>query len=47
MPEIRGIVAEMRKKCKVEVLQKGTVVEGDLGEGLIHVVGPIRIRRVL
>lgn len=47
MPEIRRIVAEMRKRGEVEVLQKGSVLEGDLGEDLERVVGPIRIRRAL
>ncbi len=47
MAEIRQIVAEMRKKGQVDVLQKGTVLEGDLGEGLAHVVGPIRIRKTM
>jgi hypothetical protein len=45
MPEIRRIVAEMRERGKVEVLQKGSVLKGDLGERLEHVVGPIRIRK--
>jgi hypothetical protein len=31
----------------VEVLQKGNVLEGDLGEGLEHVVGPLRASKVL
>jgi hypothetical protein len=46
MPEIRKVVAEMRRNGEVEVLQKGSIVGGDLGDALEHVVGPIRIRRV-
>jgi hypothetical protein len=45
MPEIRKIVAVMRLEGTVEVLQKGSVLEGDLGEELEQVVGPIRIRK--
>ena len=45
MPEIRRMVAELRQQGKVEVLQKGSVLEGALGEGLEHVVGPIRVRK--
>src|SRR5450432_4107659 len=44
MPEIREIVAEIWVKGMVEVLQKGCVLDGDLGEGLADVKGPIRIR---
>jgi Protein of unknown function (DUF3253) len=47
MPAIRRIVAAMRKRGEVEVLQRGSVLEGDLGEDLERVVGPIRIRRAL
>ena len=46
MPEIRKMVAEMRKRGEVDVLQKGAILEGDLGEGLGHVVGPIRVRKI-
>jgi hypothetical protein len=46
MPEIRNMVDEMRDRGEVEVLQKGAVLTGDLGEGLIDVKGPIRVRRV-
>jgi hypothetical protein len=46
MSDIRTIVAEMRGREEVEVLQKGTVLEGDLGEGLENVVGPLRVRKV-
>jgi hypothetical protein len=45
MPEIRKIVAIMRLQGTVEVLQKGSVLEGDLGDELERVVGPIRIRK--
>lgn len=46
MPEIRRIVAEKRVRGEVEVVQKGEVIEGDLGESLKKVVGPIRVRKV-
>jgi hypothetical protein len=45
MPEIRHLAAEMRFRGDLEVLQKGNVLEGDLGEGLEHVTGPIRLRK--
>jgi len=45
MSEIRKIVAIMRAQGTVEVLQKGSILEGDLGEELELVVGPIRIRK--
>lgn len=45
MPLIRRVVAEMRESGEVEVLQRGQVLEGDLGEGLEGVRGPIRLRR--
>lgn len=45
MPEIRRMVATMRQRGEVEVLQKGSVLQGDLGQELERVVGPIRIRR--
>lgn len=45
MPEIRKMVAGMRDRGTVEVLQKGFVLEGDLGDGLEKVVGPIRLRK--
>lgn len=44
MPEIRRMVAERRRKGEVEVLQRGVVLEGDLGVGLEEVVGPLRAR---
>jgi hypothetical protein len=47
MSEIRTIVAEMRARGEVEVLQKGSVLEGDLGEGLVDVAGPVRVRKVV
>ncbi len=47
MPEIRSIVAQMRDQGKVEVLQKGIVLNGELGKGLVDVKGPIRVRRVV
>lgn len=49
MPDIRRNVAEMRERGEVDVLQKGLVLEGDLGEGLAYVVGlpSIRIRKAL
>jgi hypothetical protein len=43
---IRNVVDEMRDRGEVEVLQKGAVLTGDLGEGLTDVKGPIRVRRV-
>jgi Protein of unknown function (DUF3253) len=46
MPEIRNLVAETRGRGEVVVLQKGTVLSGELGEGLVDVKGPIRVRRV-
>lgn len=45
MPEIRDMVAEMRDRSVVEVLQKGTILSGELGKGLADVEGPIRVRR--
>lgn len=45
MPAIRNIVAQMRDQGKLEVLQKGEVLDGDLGKGLAGVSGPIRLRR--
>jgi hypothetical protein len=45
MPEIRGVIAEIRDRGEVEVLQKGEVLDGDLGVGLEGVKGPIRVRR--
>jgi hypothetical protein len=47
IPETRRIIAEIKKTGEVEVLQKGCVLEGDLGEDLERVVGPIRIRIAL
>jgi hypothetical protein len=46
MSDIRVLVAEMKSRGEVEVLQKGSVVEGDLGEGLENVVGPLRVRKI-
>jgi hypothetical protein len=45
MSDIRTLVSEMRSRGKVEVLQKGSVLEGDLGDGLENVTGPIRVRK--
>src|SRR3954447_8816898 len=45
MSEIRRIIAGKRLQGEVEVLQKGEVLEGDLGETLENVVGPIRVRK--
>lgn len=45
MPVIREMVAEMRDRGEVEVLQKGVVLRGDLEKGLEGVVGPLRVRR--
>lgn len=45
MPNIRGIVADLRTRDEVEVLQKGHVLDGELGENLCLIVGPIRIRK--
>lgn len=47
MPDIRKIIAEMRDCGKVEVLQKGAVVGGGLGEGMEKVKGPIRVRKLV
>ena len=44
MPQVRRLVADMRRRGEVEVLQKGNVLEGDLGEELENVVGPLRVR---
>jgi hypothetical protein len=46
MPEIRNMVAEMRGRGEVEALQKDAVLTRELGEGLVEVRGPIRVRRV-
>lgn len=46
MPTIRNVVGEMRSRGEVEVMQTGSVLEGDLGEGLEGVKGPIRVRMV-
>jgi hypothetical protein len=46
MPEIKNMVAEMRDRGEVEVLQNGAILSGELGEGLVDVKGPIRVRRV-
>ncbi len=46
MPEIRNLVAEMRDRGEVEVLQKGAVLKGELGVGLADVKGPVRVRRL-
>ncbi|EPE33370.1 hypothetical protein GLAREA_06383 [Glarea lozoyensis ATCC 20868] len=45
MSDIRILVSEMRSRGEVEVLQKGSVLEGDLGDGLENVTGPIRVRK--
>lgn len=47
MPEIRRIVADKRARGEVQVLQKGEVVEGELGDALEQVVGPVRVRKIL
>jgi len=47
MPVIRGMVAEMREQGVVEVLQKGVVLQGDVGEELKNVTGPVRVRKKL
>lgn len=47
MPDIRSILSNMRENNDVEILQKGVVLEGDLGAGLGNVVGPIRVRKPL
>jgi hypothetical protein len=45
MPLVRELVAELREEGECEVLQRGTVLEGELGGGLEEVVGPVRVRR--
>jgi hypothetical protein len=45
MPQIRRIVAGLRTQGTVEVLQKGNVLEGELGDSFENVVGPIRLRK--
>lgn len=45
VPDIRSVLSAMRQENEVEVLQKGVVLEGDLGAGLENVVGPIRVRQ--
>jgi hypothetical protein len=47
MPEIRNLVAEMRERGEVEVPQKGTILGGELSQGLADIKGPIRVRRVV
>lgn len=47
MPDIRSILFTMRENNDVEILQKGVVLEGNLGAGLANVVGPIRVRKPL
>ncbi|TGO86912.1 hypothetical protein BPOR_0267g00110 [Botrytis porri] len=47
MPDIRSILFTMRENNDVEILQKGVVLEGDLGPRLANVVGPIRVRKSL
>jgi hypothetical protein len=39
MPEITKMVAQMRERGEVEVLQRGAVLSGDLGEGPKEVKG--------
>lgn len=46
MPIIRTILSTMRDNSILEILQKGTVLEGNLGTDLENVVGPIRVRRL-
>ena len=46
MSAIRCIAASMRDRGEIEVLQKGEVLDGNLGEGLENVTGPIRLRSV-
>lgn len=40
-------MSEMRSRGEVQVLQKGAIIEGDLGESLENVVGPLRVRKIL
>ena len=47
MSDIRMLVAQMRTRREAEVLQKGSVLEGDLGEQLENAVGPLRVRKIL
>lgn len=44
--KVRLIIAEMRGRGEVEVLQRGHVLHGNLGEGLKDIIGPIRVRKV-
>ncbi|KAH6674273.1 hypothetical protein B0J14DRAFT_480138, partial [Halenospora varia] len=44
MREVRIVAAELRVRGDVEILQKGLVLAGDLGEQLELVKGSIRIR---
>jgi hypothetical protein len=46
MPIIRQILSTMRDNGVLEILQKGVVLEGNLGADLENVVGPIRVRRL-
>ncbi len=47
MLDTRKLVAEMRSRGETEVLQKGIVLEGDLGEELEAVLVPIRVRKAV
>ncbi|KAK5165870.1 uncharacterized protein LTR77_008793 [Saxophila tyrrhenica] len=42
MEDVRGMAEEWRKEGRCEVLQKGEMVEGPIGE----MKGPIRLRRI-
>ena len=46
MSAIRSIAANMRDRGEIEVLQKGKVLDGNLGEDMENVNGPIRLRSV-
>lgn len=43
MPAIRGLAMEQREQGKLEILQKGAVLDD---EALKNIVGPIRLRAV-
>ncbi|KUJ15814.1 uncharacterized protein LY89DRAFT_587342 [Mollisia scopiformis] len=45
MTEIRRLAAAMRSRREIEVLQRGIVLDGELGDNLETVVGPIRLRK--
>jgi len=46
MPDVRRAVAAARARGECEVLQRGSVVRGDVGEELEGLTGPLRVRAV-